>query len=58
MKKIIIAAALVLTSAVTAYSLSAKNDNAPATVNSKQEITNLKVNATSASPKSDIATAD
>ncbi|WP_158557070.1 hypothetical protein [Mucilaginibacter conchicola] len=58
MKKIIIAAALVLTSAVTAYSLSNKNDSAQKTVNAKEEISNLKVKVTSATPKSDIATAD
>lgn len=58
MKKFIIAAALLLTTGVTAYSLSTKTDNASAPVNAKQEINNLKVNATSASPKSDIATAD
>lgn len=58
MKKIIIAAALILTSAVTAFSLSTKNDSAKEPVNTKEEMNNLKVKVTSSTPKSDIATAD
>ena len=58
MKKFIIAAALLLTTGVTAYSLSTKVAKMPAPVNAKEEINHLKVNATSSLPKSDIATAD
>jgi hypothetical protein len=57
MKKIIIAAALILTSAVTAFSLTTKTDNKVEPNKLKED--SITVSAKSAStPKSDIATAD
>ena len=56
MKKIIIATALLLTTAVTAFSL-AKKDAGKENISTKTENTNLSVKDSS-TPKSDIATAD
>jgi hypothetical protein len=57
MKKIIIIAALVLTSAVTAFSLSTGNTNKTADTKLQQDAITTSVKNTAA-PKSDIATAD
>jgi hypothetical protein len=58
MKKIIIAAALVLTSAVTAFSLTISNNtNAAEDAKIQQDAITTSVKNTAA-PKSDIATAD
>jgi hypothetical protein len=57
MKKIIIAAALILTSAVTAFSLTTSNTNKAETKKLKEDSITLSVKSTSAQ-KSDIATAD
>jgi multisubunit Na+/H+ antiporter MnhC subunit len=57
MKKIIIITALVLTSAVTAFSLTASNTNKAADTKLQQDAITTSVKNTAA-PKSDIATAD
>ena len=57
MKKIIIAAALVLTSAVTAFSLTTKNNNITEATKIQEDSVTVSVKNPSA-PKSDIATAD
>jgi PKD repeat protein len=57
MKKIIIAAALVLTSAVTAFSLTTTNANKTEDTKLKEDAVTVSVKNTNA-PKSDIATAD
>ncbi|MEB0263594.1 MULTISPECIES: hypothetical protein [unclassified Mucilaginibacter] len=57
MKKIIIAAALILTSAVTAYSLTIKTDNKAEVNKLQQDAITTSVKNTAA-PKSDIGTAD
>jgi hypothetical protein len=57
MKKLIIAAALVLTSAVTAFSLTASNTNKAEDNKLQQDAITTSVKNTAA-PKSDIATAD
>ncbi|MCQ6957892.1 hypothetical protein [Mucilaginibacter aquariorum] len=57
MKKIIIAAALVLTSAVTAFSLTTKADTKIESNKLKEDSITVSVKSSSA-PKSDIATAD
>jgi uncharacterized protein (DUF1778 family) len=57
MKKIIIAAALILTSAVTAFSLTTANTNKAEDTQLKQDAITISVKSTNA-PKSDIATAD
>ncbi|WP_158596557.1 hypothetical protein [Mucilaginibacter phyllosphaerae] len=57
MKKIIIAAALILTTAVTAYSLSVKTDTKIDTNKLQEDSITVSVKSTTA-PKSDIATAD
>ncbi|WP_162499873.1 hypothetical protein [Mucilaginibacter terrigena] len=56
MKKIIIAAALVLTSAVTAFSLTTSNTTKADTKLNQDALTTSVKNT--AAPKSDIATAD
>ena len=57
MKKIIIAAALILTSAVTAYSISANTDTKMDANKLQEDSITVSVKSTTA-PKSDIATAD
>ncbi|MFD0764261.1 hypothetical protein ACFQZI_05320 [Mucilaginibacter lutimaris] len=57
MKKIIIAAALVLASAVTAFSLTTKTDNSVNADKLKEDAVTVSVKNTSA-PKSDVGTAD
>ena len=57
MKKIIIAAALVLTSAVTAFSLTTKTDNNVNADKLKEDAVTVSVKTTS-TPKSDVGTAD
>ena len=57
MKKIIIVAALVLTSAVTAFSLTTKTDNKIESNKLKEDSITLSVKSAN-TPKSDIATAD
>jgi hypothetical protein len=57
MKKIIIAAVLILTSAVTAFSLTIKTDNKVESNKLKEDNITVSVKSASA-PKSDIATAD
>jgi hypothetical protein len=57
MKKIIIAAALVLTSVVTAFSLTTKTDNKVESNKLKEDSVTVSVKNANA-PKSDIATAD
>lgn len=57
MKKIIIAAALVLTSAVTAFSLTTKTDDKAEANKLQQDAATTSFKSSSA-PKSDIATAD
>lgn len=57
MKKIIIIAALVLTSVVTAYSLTTINVNKTEDTKLKEDAITASVKNTAA-PKSDIATAD
>jgi hypothetical protein len=57
MKKIIIAAALVLTSAVTAFSLTTNNTNKAEDARLQKDAISLSVKRTAA-PKSDIGTAD
>ena len=57
MKKIIIAAALVLTSAVTAFSLTTKAGNNTEATKMQEDSITVSVKNPSA-PKSDIATAD
>ncbi|MFA6249420.1 MAG: hypothetical protein WC615_20950 [Mucilaginibacter sp.] len=57
MKKIIIIAALVLTSAVTAFSLTTSTTNKAADTKLQQDAITTSVKNTAA-PKSDIATAD
>jgi hypothetical protein len=57
MKKIIIAAALVLTSVVTAFSLTTKTDNKVESNKLKEDSITVSVKNANA-PKSDIATAD
>ncbi|MCO5934510.1 hypothetical protein NAF17_03065 [Mucilaginibacter sp. RB4R14] len=57
MKKTIVAAALILTSAVTAYSLTIKTDNKAEANKLKQDAITTSVKSTAA-PKSDIGTAD
>lgn len=56
MKKIIIAAALVLVSVVTAYSLTSTTKKTDSPV--KTEVTDFDAHVSSSAPKSDIATAD
>ncbi|WP_162499872.1 hypothetical protein [Mucilaginibacter terrigena] len=58
MKKIIIAAALVLTSAITAFSLTTRADNNTEAAKISAERANVTVVSPSSAPKSDIATAD
>jgi len=57
MKKIIIAAALVLTSVVTAFSLTTKTDNKVESNKLQEDSVTVSVKNVNA-PKSDIATAD
>jgi hypothetical protein len=57
MKKTIIAAALILTSAVTAFSLTASNINKTEDTKLQQDAITTAVKTPNA-PKSDIATAD
>jgi PKD repeat protein len=57
MKKIIIIAALVLTSVVTAFSLTTTNANKTEDTKLKEDAVTTSVKNTAA-PKSDIATAD
>jgi hypothetical protein len=57
MKKIIIAAALVLTSVVTAFSLTTQTDNKVESNKLKEDSVTVSVKNANA-PKSDIATAD
>ncbi|MET3979535.1 hypothetical protein ABIB62_002121 [Mucilaginibacter sp. UYP25] len=57
MKKIIIAAALVLTSAVTAFSLTTKTDN-KVNANKLQEDAITTSVKNTAAPKSDVGSAD
>ncbi|MET3979534.1 hypothetical protein ABIB62_002120 [Mucilaginibacter sp. UYP25] len=57
MKKIIIAAALILTSAVTAFSLTVKTDTKTEANKLQQDAVTASVKSSNA-PKSDIGTAD
>jgi PKD repeat protein len=57
MKKIIIAAALILTSAVTAFSLTTANNNKAEDTKLKEDAITVSVKSTNA-PKADIGTAD
>jgi len=57
MKKIIIAAALVLTSAVTAYSLTTKADDKLSTNKVQEDSITVSVKSANA-PKSDVGSAD
>ncbi|MBB5393998.1 MULTISPECIES: hypothetical protein [unclassified Mucilaginibacter] len=58
MKKIIIAAALVLTSAVTAFSLTTKADNKTESTQVNTDSSAISVATPSSAPKADIGTAD